>query len=314
MSPSASGQGGGLPFAPPSADERVDASPSPAPYDDTVAPWTRFDPDSMPPGFVPLRTDPPPNLLATWWVRYMLFLAQLVGVGAVLLTEYAEGPGGVFEAPVVLVPYALTMLLVVVWSALAMVDAARLVPGTRYHPRSRASVVTVLWLLAFVAPVAAVRVVVWAQDRLDEDAAAVGGGSADAWVVSAMILAVLVCFLLVWSPFRYHVRQAQRIGAAPRVMQAWFWLPLLAAVGALLIDALGLRETLEEDGFTDLERTIELGVVFGLPALVMALATWRATTVFDEVIDIRWRRWKHEWEQTIAAMTAQPPPPPEPPV
>lgn len=312
MNLSSSGPAGGLPFAPPSADARVDASPVPPAYDDTVAPWTRFDPTVAPPGFVPLRTDPPPKLLATWWVRYLLFLTQLVALGTVLMTEYAEGPGGVFETPVVMVPYVLAMLLVVVWSALAMLDAARLVPGTRYQPPSRASVVTVLWLLAFAAPVVAVRVVVWAQDRLDEDAAA--GGSADAPVVVAMIAAVLVCFLLVWAPFRYHVRQAHRIGAAPRVMQAWFWMPLVATVGALLIDALGLRDMLEEGGLTDLERTIELGVVFGLPALVMALVTWRATTVFDEVIDIRWRRWKHEWEQTIASMTAQPPPPPEPPV
>ncbi len=314
MSASASGPAGGLPFAPPSADGRVEASPSPAAYDDTVAPWTRLDPAAMPAGFVPLRTDPPPRLFATWWVRYLLFLTQLVALVTVLLTEYAEGPGGVFEAPVVVVPYAMAMVLVVVWSALAMLDAARLVPGTRYNPRSRASVVTVLWLFAFAAPVATVRVVGWGQDRLDADAVAVGGGSADARVVMAMIGSVLVCFLAVWAPFRYHVRHGQRIGAAPRVMQAWFWTPLVAAVGVLLVDALGLREMLEEDGVTDLERTIELGVVFGLPALVMMLATWRATTVFDEVIDIRWRRWKHEWEQTIASMTAQPPPPPEPPV
>jgi hypothetical protein len=51
--------------------------------------------------------------------------------------------------------------------------------------------------------------------------------------------------------------------------------------------------------------------VFGLPALVFALTTWRATTVFDEVVDLRWRRWRGEWEQTLLSIAAQPPPGPE---
>jgi hypothetical protein len=41
------------------------------------------------------------------------------------------------------------------------------------------------------------------------------------------------------------------------------------------------------------------------------LSTWRATTVFDEVVELRWIRWRTEWEQTLAAFAAQPAPGPE---
>jgi hypothetical protein len=251
-----------------------------------------------------LRVDPPPRLYATWWIRYALFLAQLVGLAVVLLTEYATGPGGVATAPVVLVPAVLVGVLLVAWSGLAMFDAARLVPATRYHPPSRPWVAVVLWLVAFAAPVIAVATIEWARERFTDD-------SDDIGVVGATVVVVMICFLLVWLPFQYHTRQAHRIGAPGRVVAAWFWLPLLAAVGALTINALGLQDSLAGGGFTDWDRTVQVAVIFGLPALTFALSTWRATTVFDEVIEIRWCRWRTEWEQTLDAMAAQPVPGPE---
>ena len=90
-------------------------------------------------------------------------------------------------------------------------------------------------------------------------------------------------------------------------------MPLVSVVGVLLINALGLDELLSEGGLTDAERTLQVGIVYGIPALIFALATWRATTVFDEVIDLRWRRWRTEWHQTLDAMAAQPAPGPESP-
>jgi hypothetical protein len=164
--------------------------------------------------------------------------------------------------------------------------------------------VVVLWLLAFAAPVGGFRAVEWARDRSVEN-------PDDGRVLVATVAAVLVCFVLVWLPFHYHTVQARRIGAPTRIVGAWFWLPLAAGVGALLIRTLGLDHSLQKDGITDLERTIEVGVVFGLPALVFALTTWRATTVFDEVVDLRWRRWRGDWEQTLQSMAAQPTPGPE---
>lgn len=256
------------------------------------------------PVFVPLRVDPPPRLYATWWIRYTLFLAQMVGLAVVLLTEYATGPTSVATAPVVVVPYALVGVLLVAWSGLAMFDAARLVPATRYHPPSRPWVAMTLWLVAFAAPVVAVVTVERARERFTEDADDIG-------VVIVTVAVVMICFLLVWLPFQYHTRQAHRIGAPARVVAAWFWLPLLAAVGALAINALGLHDFLAGAGFTDWDRTVQVAVIFGLPALTFALSTWRATTVFDEVIEIRWLRWRKEWEQTLDAMAAQPAPGPE---
>ena len=269
-------------------------------------PLATFDATELTSPFAPLRTDPPPRIFATWWLRYLLFLAQLVGIAVVLLTEYAGDAGELRRSSVVVTPYLLVAVLLVSWSALAMIDAGRLVPATAYHRRSSAPLAVVLWLLAFAAPVAGARVVDWARDRfaIDPD---------DLSVVVVTVAAVLVCFLVVWMPFRYHTQQAHRIGAPGRVVAAWFWLPLVTVVGALLINALGLRDTLAEDGMSDLERTVQVGVLFGLPALVFALATWRATTVFDEVIDLRWRRWRTEWEQTLLAMTMQPRPGPEAP-
>jgi len=252
--------------------------------------------------FSPLRSGPPPRLFATWWLRYLLILSQLVGIAVVLLREYAV-PGGM-DTLVVVAPHVMAAVMLVGWSAFAMLDAARLVPATRYRQPSRAWVAVVLWLVAFAAPVASVSVIERVRDRFTNDTddlvpVAIGAGT------------LLVCFVLVWLPFRYHVRQANRIGAPVAVVAAWFWLPLLAVVGVLLAMAFGLRDLLADGGFTDLERTVQVGVLYGVPALMFALSTWRATTVFDEVIELRWMRWRTEWEQTLAALAAQPPPGPE---
>ena len=167
-----------------------------------------------------------------------------------------------------------------------------------------ALVAVVLWLVAFAAPVVAFRVVEWARDRFADN-------PDDVAVVSATIAAILLCLLLVWMPFHYHTAQAHRIGAPARVVAAWFWLPLIAAVGVMLVNSLGLAEMLDDGELTASERTVQVAVMFGVPALMLALCTWRATTVIDEVIDLRWRRWRKDWELTLAAMQAQPPPGPE---
>ena len=299
---------------PPSVEPATPAStPSPHLSDVPLAPTPpgeTVEPDVVPhrrvvasfdegASFAPLRVEPPPRIYATWWLRYVLFLAQMVGIIVMLLTEYA-GPGQLIE-PSVIAPFALAAGMLVFWSALAMIDAARLVPATPYHRRSSAPIAVGLWLLAFAAPVMAFRVVDWARERFAED-------PDDVAVAAVTVGAVLVAFIVVWLPFRYHTQQAHRIGAPGRVVAMWFWLPVGAIVGVLLIQALGLREALADGGMSDFERTVEVAVVLGAPMLVFTLTTWRATTVFDEVIDLRWRRWKTEWEQTLAAMAAQPVP------
>jgi hypothetical protein len=229
-------------------------------------------------------------------------LSQLVGIAVVLLREYDVA--GAMDTLFVVIPHVMAAVMLVGWSALAMSDAARLVPATRYRQPSRAWVAVVLWLGAFAAPVVAVGAI----DRIRERFA---DGTDELLPVSMSVAVLLVCFILVWLPFRYHVRQAHRIGAPVSVVAAWFWLPLGALVGVLLAMALGLHDLLAEDGFTDLERTVQVGVLYGVPAFLFALSTWRATTVFDEVIELRWVRWRNEWEQTLAALAAQPTPGPE---
>ncbi len=232
----------------------------------------------------------------------MLALAQLVAIVVVLLREYDTAGG--MDVLFVVTPHVMAAVMLVGWSALAMIDAARLVPATRYRRRSRAWLAVVLWLVAFAAPVAAIVVVQEASDRFADNAD-------DLVPIVIATLAVLVSFVLVWLPFRYHVRQAHRIGAPAGVVAAWFWLPLVAVVGVLAAMALGLHELLADGGFTDVERMVQVGVVYGVPALVFTMSTWRATTVFDEVIELRWMRWRTEWEHTLAAFAAQPPPGPE---
>jgi hypothetical protein len=251
--------------------------------------------------FKPLRSEPPPRLFATWWLRYLLALSQLVGIVVVLLRENAV-PGGIDE--LVVIPHAMAAVMLVGWSAFAMLDAKRLVPATRYQQPSRWWVAVGLWLGAFAAPVVAIAAVDGLRDRVTD-------GTDDLLPVSIVVGILFGCFVLVWLPFRYHVRQAHRIGAPAGVVAAWFWLPLLAIVGVLLAMALGLHDLLADDGLTDLERTVQVAVLYGVPALMFALTTWRATTVFDEVIELRWLRWRNEWEQTLLAFAAQPAPGPE---
>ncbi len=296
------------PSAPPSLHPAPSNTPSPGVPHGQLASTA---PDVAPPlspdalgghSFTPLRSEPPPRLFATWWLRYLLVLSQLVGIVVVLLREYAV-PGGT-DVLFVVLPHVMAGVMLVGWRALAMLDAARLVPASRYRRSSRAWVAVVLWLGAFASPVAAVAVVERVRERFADS-------SDDLVPIAIGTGAVLVCFVLVWLPFRYHVRQANRIGAPVGVVAAWFWLPLLAVVGVFAAMALGLHDALAEDGFTDLEGTLQVGVLYGVPALMFALSTWRATTVFDEVIEIRWMRWRNDWEQTLAALAAQPAPGPE---
>ena len=254
------------------------------------------------PSFTPLRSEPPPRLFATWWLRYLLALSQLVGIAVVLMREYAVP--GAMDTLFVVVPHVMAAVMLVGWSALTMLDAARLVPATRYRRPSRAWVAVVLWIGAFAAPVGALAVIDRLRERFAES-------TDDLLPIAIGVGALLLCFVLVWLPFRYHVRQAHRIGAPVSVVAAWFWLPLVTAVGVFLAMALGLHELLADNGFTDLERTVQVAVLYGVPALMFAMTTWRATTVFDEVIELRWMRWRNEWEQTLAAFAAQPVPGPE---
>jgi hypothetical protein len=86
---------------------------------------------------------------------------------------------------------------------------------------------------------------------------------------------------------------------------------LLAGVGVLLVMSVGLGDLLADDGLESSERLLQVGVAYAVPMFVFALSTWRAITVFDEVIDLRWRRWRTEWEQTLSYLAAQPAPGPE---
>jgi hypothetical protein len=225
-----------------------------------------------------------------------------VAIAVVLMREYAVP--NAMDTFFVVVPHVMAAVMLVGWSALAMVDAARLVPPTRYQQPSRAWVAILLWLGAFAAPVGAVLVVERLRSRFEE-------GADDVVEVATGVGLLLVCFVLVWLPFRYHMRQAHRIGAPVNVIAAWFWLPLVTAVGVVAVLAIGLHDLLADNGLTDLERTVEMAVLYGVPALMFAMTTWRATTVFDEVIELRWMRWRTEWEQTLVAFASQPPPGPE---
>jgi hypothetical protein len=282
--------------------DSTNAAPSLAPVDPRAQPI--LDPDDLSRPFAPLRSDPPPQLYSTWWLRYSLFLTLLVAIAVVLLTEYGSAPADLATQPLVVAPHLLAAVLLVSWSALAMLGAGRLVPSTHYNHRASAPVAVLLWLIAFLAPFGAFRVADWARDRFSDPAD-------DVAVVMTTVAAVMICFVLVWLPFRYHARQGHRIGASSRPLLEWFWAPLFAAIGGIIITAFGLHDLLLEDGLTASERTLQVAVLYGLPALVFALSTWRATTVFDEVIDIRWRTWRSEWDQTLHEMAAQPTPGPE---
>ena len=69
-------------------------------------------------------------------------------------------------------------------------------------------------------------------------------------------------------------------------MTAWFWVPLGTFVGGLAVVAFALAPSAGSGGAS----AARIGVVYGLAALAFAWSTWRAVTVFDEVIDLRWRR------------------------
>ncbi|NND75977.1 MAG: hypothetical protein HKN44_13320 [Ilumatobacter sp.] len=253
--------------------------------------------------FSPLRSDPPPLLLTTWWLRYALFTTLFAALGSTVWTEYTGEAGDIGTSVVVIGSHVSAAVFLVAWSVLAMHNVETLVPARRYQSKSRGWLAAVLWMLAFAAPAGVALMYDRVGDRLAD--------SEDRLAVVAFVPAVFTAFVLVWLPFRYCARHAARVGAPHRTVIAWFWVTLLALVGALAIDALGMQVLLEQDGLTAADRTIGVAVVYGLPMLVFALATARATTVFDEVVDLRWRRWKSEWEQTLRDLAAQPTPGPE---
>lgn len=273
----------------------VDAFRTPPP----VAPLANGEPAD----FVPLRSDSPPHLIATWWLRSALLLSMLAAIGLTMWTEYQGEPGDIGTSAPVRGAHALAALLLVSWSFLAMTNARRIVPASLYKKPSNGPLAVAFWALAAAAPFGTLAVWRSLEDRLadSDDLAAVG----------IMVAVVLVAFLLLWLPFRYHTRQAVRVGAPHRVMLGWFYAPLLTVVGGISAVAIGLGDLLAEDGLDRSERLIQVAFAYALPMFVFALSTWRAITVFDEVIDIRWRRWRIEWEQTLGSLAALPEPGPE---
>jgi hypothetical protein len=165
-------------------------------------------------------------------------------------------------------------------------------------------VAALLWIAAFAAPLVFVVVFSRARPYFDDP-------QQDVKAVSLSAVTGILASLVVWLPFGYLAGQAQRIGAPRRVVLLWFVGSILAAIGSTAIVAMGLHDMLDESGMTAAERSIQTAVVYGIPAFVFALSTWRATTVFDEVIDMRWRRWRNEWEMTLVDLASQPVPGPE---
>ncbi len=251
--------------------------------------------------FVPLRTDPPPPVTTTLWLRTVVFLAMLGATATVLVVEYMSSPGDVARHPLVLASQVVWLVLLIRWSRSSLENVAALVPATRYSADPDPGLVTVLWVVAFVAPLVAAVVIGWLGSALSDGVGA----------TSAMILVVLSALVVMWLPFRYHVLHARRLGAPSVTMVAWFWAPLIATVGGLSILALGLQDELAADGMSAGDRLVGAVLAYGIGGVVFAMSTWRAITVFDEVIDIRWNRWRTEWEQTLEDMAAQPPPGPE---
>ena len=147
----------------PDSSSSGQSTPSLAPADPQKQ--SGFDPESLTTPFTPLRADPPPKLYSTWWLRYSLFLTLMVAIAVVLLTEYGSGPGNLATDPLVIAPHLMAAVMLVSWSALAMLGAGRLVPSTHYNHRSSGPVAVLLWLVAFIAPAGAFWVVDWARGR-----------------------------------------------------------------------------------------------------------------------------------------------------
>lgn len=244
------------------------------------------------------RAEPPPTAIPTTWIRLTLVGLLVAALAATLWTEYAGRAGDVAASGLVIATHGFAVVALIAWSAAAMHNANTIVPPRRYQHPSRSWLAVVLWSVAFIAPACAAAVYAGLRERLtDPD---------DLGAVITLSLTVLVASVLVWLPFRYHARQAARIGAPHRIMIAWFWIPLVSLVGGVLIVALGLHEELAVDGLTEFERTLQVGIVYGLPMLLLTLSTWRAVAVFDEVLELRLTRWTAEWNETLR-VTHDPP-------
>ena len=300
----------GPPLIPPlqttSPIDFVDAATHPAVTVATVASVTlsaAWQTNDDPLDFVPLRSDPPPALVPTWWLRSAVVVFLCVVMGAMLWTEYQGASSDVVLSAAVWAAHGLAGMPLLLWSYLAMGNVGRIVPGSRYQRRPSGSMAVVLWLLAAAAPFGVIAVARWLDERLND--------SEDLAAVTMLVATVFVGLGLIWLPFGYHSRQASRVGAPHRVMLRWFFAPVLSGVGALVVVSVWLGGLLAADGLETSERLLQAGVVYAVPMSVFVFSTWRAITVFDEVIDLRWRRWRAEWEQTLGNLAALPVPGPE---
>ena len=300
----------GPPLIPPlqttSPIDFVDAAPRPAATAAAIAPLTlsaASQTSGDPSDFLPLRSDPPPALVPTWWLRSAVVVSLCVVMGATLWTEYQGALGDGALSTAVWAAHGLAGVPLLLWSFLAMGNAGRIVPASRYQKRSSGSMAVALWLLAAAAPFGAIAVARWLDERLND--------SEDLAAVTILVATVFAGLGLLWLPFGYHSRQASRVGAPHRVMLRWFFAPLLSGIGGLVVVSVWLGGLLAEDGLETSERVLQTGVVYAVPMSVFVFSTWRAIRVFDEVIDLRWRRWRAEWEQTLGDLAALPVPGPE---
>ena len=262
-------------------------------------------------GFSPLRSDPPPSLISSWWLRTAILIMMLGAVVLTLVVEYAGEVNDIGSHLPIIFLHIVIAGSIMLWSFAAMRNANQLVPAMPYQRRSSPLLAVALWLAAIVTPFAAVKAFAFVDEQFTAPTGAAAEPSSEAINLLALATVVLVAFVIVWLPFRYHAFQSSRIRAPRQVMVVWFFAPLLAVVGGIAMLAFGLHDQLALDGLTATERMIQVGVVYGLPMFTFSLATWRAITIFDEVIDLRWQRWKVEWEQTLEDLTCQPAPGPE---
>ncbi len=143
------------PSVPPSSPPPLSSAP-PLPAASGLPTARLVDPGVVSDHFAPLRVDPPPRIFATWWLRYLLLLAQLVGIVVVLLTEYAQ-PGRPASSRRRSSPRICSRCAC--WCAGARwrcsMRSASFRPRS-YHRSSSALLAVALWLVAFAAPVGCV--------------------------------------------------------------------------------------------------------------------------------------------------------------
>ncbi|MEM1333097.1 MAG: hypothetical protein AAGG08_06520 [Actinomycetota bacterium] len=211
------------------------------------------------------------------------------------VSTMAAGVAGLVSPITSIVPSLLSIAALMAWSALSAATARRARAATVYQSPVSSIAAALSWLAAPVIVGVGVLATRFVLDSTEIGALMPDDRRTEAIVVVGVLVTVLPFAVAVYLPFRLLGRVTAWVGGSPRRWRQFFWLPLLTALLAALLQVIALPGTrlALSDGAPD-------GAIFGavglllllvaLPPIVALWTGWAAMTETEQAARMTWEQ------------------------